>query len=96
MAWFRAGVLGLVAGQLLAIFGVLFVCGLVVLVLQTLSVPYAPLLGARCLAVGIFALLGYRMKILTIENVALVRNALLRRTPPVATTRSSSPQPRAC
>jgi O-antigen/teichoic acid export membrane protein len=70
--------------KLVAMFGLLFGSAFITLALRAAGVPYPLLLAFKCVAFAGYVVLGHRLGILTGENLALVRDLLLRRTRPAA------------
>jgi O-antigen/teichoic acid export membrane protein len=65
--------------RMTAIFGLLFVSAFLTIWLRSLAVPYAVLVVAKLAAAGAFAWLGIRLRILTVENLLLVRDLVFGR-----------------
>lgn len=65
--------------KMLAIFGLLFAGAFLTIALRALGAPYLVLMLAKISAVAAFAWLGTRLRVLTVENMVLVRDLVLRR-----------------
>lgn len=73
--------------KLLAIFGLLLVSALLTVVLRGMDVAYAVRIAAKVGALAAFVVLGIRIRVISTENMTMVRDLVLRRrTPQVADT----------
>ncbi len=78
------------SGKLLAIFGLFFGSAFLTIVLRAVHTPYPVLVVTKVVAAALFLWLGVHLRIMTIENIRLVRDLVLRRVRPTATVPAES------
>ena len=65
--------------RMTAIFGLLVASAFLTVALRAMDVPYVVRLVAKLGALAAFTWLGIRLRIVTVENIVLVRDLLMRR-----------------
>lgn len=65
--------------KLVAVFGLFLACALLTALLRGLDVSYPVRMGAKLASVAAFVALGAKLHVITAENMALVRDMVLRR-----------------